>query len=1553
MGIATEAGIFPGDNFLIYALLPRDTFLIEYSNSGKTDAELVSTIPNYKNTSRTMLVFTAECFKDSDYWSVVTGVRIKIGYDYESLKDNGGDLTIEQAVYSVDGAFYDKGFPDNGGDLTNAALFADIDGDGVREEGNKFLYSESTDTVVASTTAEMSFSQKVATSDSNGFVSGDETEPTVLPSGGYQYRLRFGSMPDTMTRDMVMYANLEQYNGEEIESDEAKFNGALVSIDTTQPEKKGIAPRILYSTNEGIDFNAHPVSDTSVWSEEAPDDLASVKAVAIDLTRKTDGSEAELPSGETLSILLNMKAPEADSINDISAHAYGNAYLYSTVETINGNSSSQLIHHDFTQVALNAARITLSKEIVGTADDTEYPFIVANGQGTPVNRPGEISSSIENGKAYVTIEGKSGTTSFIVPAGEYILTEDLESLSEIPENVSITIDGEPVILPPGGTLNSDASAQSGESEEETVRQSATTGAFAVERGKEYDVSFVNDYGDTEIVLAKANAASGERLAGAVFNVSGTPTGEIEAISLKAETGEDGATEPFELPQGEYAVVETISPQAPILDDIPSPYADTGKEFAIAVSGDGSVRAAAGVGAGSETAPGNVSVSQALPGEQATITVGNYANRLTIEKTLNGGDAPGTVADGVVFSLTPASSESASSGKTAIVANGIARFDSLSDGEYTLSEQKGIDGYGDADPVGVSVKNGVVSIGSLAGAAREGVYETSIAIDNVGKASIDVSITPNTELIEGEIRAGDEILYDISLTNTGKAPVSITEIDVPLIGAVSLSYPTSDGELAPGETAVANGVAYPLTQDDIDRGDVRAHISAVGNSKVDGTPVADDDEAITVLRSAASLSLSKKAFPSSIGADAHEGDEISYAFVLANDGFSTVEYVSIEELFERASEPVIDWSASSDPLTGVGTLSPGETVPATSSVAVLQTDLDGAVGRITNTALAHGRTPNGEDVSSPMASADTSIVSEARLSLVKMAPATVSGAQAASGSVIEYSFSVRNDGNKTLSAIKIEDELEGVSEISWENGAAPDSLSPGETASAKATYSLTQDDVDAGRVVNTAVVSASAPDGKTVKDTAFAETKIDAEAAIELVKEAVPNALDAPRPGDAITYRFTVKNTGSKSIDGVSLEDALLGGDVSYALDKTSIAPGESASASIEYVVAQEDIDAGSITNTARASGTPSGGGAVEDEAEVVTVLGARPSIVAAKHGTLSVEEGEAPSAGDEILYAVCVANTGNVSVESVSVEDAMLGGVLPLDGACVVKGGAGDASGIAESLAEAEADGNGASLEEIGVILGMDAVPYEGDPLLPGDALVICGLRCELGQVDIDNGHVLNVAHAEGVPANGADGDGDGAPDAVSAEASHDLAIARETLLAIEKTASVDSIDEAAPGTEISYSIEVKNIGNTTIEGIEIEDALPGAVLEAPDVEELAPGEILSASASYALRAEDIANGEVANVARVYGTSIEAPDGGDIERQEAEAEASATVSLRMRADELPSTIQEAISQLSQTGSFAGAVLAVIALSGASVAASIAVARRCRTVQADGRASRKG
>ena len=230
----------------------------------------------------------------------------------------------------------------------------------------------------------------------------------------------------------------------------------------------------------------------------------------------------------------------------------------------------------------------------------------------------------------------------------------------------------------------------------------------------------------------------------------------------------------------------------------------------------------------------------------------------------------------------------------------------------------------------------------------------------------------------------------------------------------------------------------------------------------------------------------------------------------------------------------------------------------------------------------GGTLVGNTLTIPSAAAGTTITCSitntkqpVSLGLEKTAsPATYTAA----GQTIDYSYVLTNTGSVTLfSPYQVTDDKTTVT-----CPTTPASLAPNASVTCTATYTITQADLDAGSVTNTATAEAldvnartitSAPDQATVTATRTASLTLDKQAG-------TPSGNTA---GSTIAYSFVVTNTGNTTLTNVAVSDAKVG---SVTCPGTTLAPGATMTCTATYSITQADVNAGTVDNTATVTGTP-------------------------------------------------------------------------------------------------------------------------------------------------------------------------------------------------------------------------------------------------------------------------------------------------------------------------------------------------------------------------------
>ncbi len=623
-----------------------------------------------------------------------------------------------------------------------------------------------------------------------------------------------------------------------------------------------------------------------------------------------------------------------------------------------------------------------------------------------------------------------------------------------------------------------------------------------------------------------------------------------------------------------------------------------------------------------------------------------------------------------------------------------------------------------------------------------------------------SITDNAPTGRG---VGDVINYTFTVTNTGNVSLSGVALTDAKLSLTNVAI--SPSTLAPGATGTATGT-YTITQADVNAGGIEntatvtgtpssgpvstvtdvsdagtnnnavaiANPDATESPKLNGTTDADptNDPTVLLIAPAPLIKLIKSIATITDNAPTGRGvgDVINYTFTVTNTGNVTLTGVALSDAKLSLSNIAVS----------PATLLPGATGTATATYTITQADVN--AGGIENTATVTGTPPNlpngnpaipvtdisdagtnnnavtiaNPDVTeSPKLNGTTdadptndptvlSLTPAPSIKLIKSIASITDNAPTGRGvgDVINYTFTVTNTGNVTLTGVALTD-----AKLSLSNAAvSPATLLPGATGTATATYTITQADVNAGGIENTAIVTGTPPNlpngnpATPVTDISDAGTNNNAVAianpdATESPKlngttDADPTndptvLLIAPAPqvrlvkiaalggtgavGDVITYTFTVTNTGNVTLTNLSIDDVKLSLN-NLAVSPSTLAPNATGTATATYTVTQADLNAGEVKNTATVTGTPPSGPDVTDVSDsgdemvdtpadpdsdptndpTVVPLTQSPKIGIAKEVSSFVNN---LNYTYDITFSLKVKNAGNVPLSNVQVFDTL------------------------------------------------------------------------------------------------------------------------------------------------------------------------------------------------------------------------------------------------------------------------------------------------------------
>ncbi|WP_299106785.1 gliding motility-associated C-terminal domain-containing protein [uncultured Tenacibaculum sp.] len=307
-----------------------------------------------------------------------------------------------------------------------------------------------------------------------------------------------------------------------------------------------------------------------------------------------------------------------------------------------------------------------------------------------------------------------------------------------------------------------------------------------------------------------------------------------------------------------------------------------------------------------------------------------------------------------------------------------------------------------------------------------------------------------------------------------------------------------------------------------------------------------------------------------------------------------------------------------------------------------------------------------------------------------------------GTVIDYEIVVTNSGNEIISNVEVTDPGATIT-----SGSPITSLAPGTSTTIVASYTLTQDDIDRGSYINTATAVGDSPDGIddviVVSDTGTDEngnlitdpltidgpdtgsdptddpTVLDISGgqitAMTLVKSVTSNGPYSG--GSIITYELLVTNIGTLTLSNIEVTDP--GATIISGNPIASLAPGESMSIQANYTVTIDNINRGSYTNSAIATGdSPSGIGDVivisdtgtDENGDVITdpltvdgpdagsdptddptVLNFSEGPVSSLTMIKSVISSGPYSVGTTINYELIVTNNGETTIANIEITD--------------------------------------------------------------------------------------------------------------------------------------------------------------------------------------------------------------------------------------------------------------------------------------------------------------
>jgi uncharacterized repeat protein (TIGR01451 family) len=315
-----------------------------------------------------------------------------------------------------------------------------------------------------------------------------------------------------------------------------------------------------------------------------------------------------------------------------------------------------------------------------------------------------------------------------------------------------------------------------------------------------------------------------------------------------------------------------------------------------------------------------------------------------------------------------------------------------------------------------------------------------------------------------------------------------------------------------------------------------------------------------------------------------------------------------------------------------------------------------------------------------------------------------------GDTINYTITVENTGNVTLDGVTVVDTLTDLNGTVLTLATGPifdvaDAVSVegvllvDEIATYLATYIITQKDINAGGVSNTVLASGDSPNDTVITDASDdpndddnidpdndgdlddpTDTVIEEDPRIIAKKRAsiIDNGNGVLGVDDIITYTITVQNTGNVTLNNVVITDtftdidgnilALTTGPTFDSADLGSLEgillAGETATYLATYLITQDDVNVGGVSNSVVASGDDldsntvsdtsddgddTDGNNEDDSTDTLTDTDFDLSVIKEVDITQ-------PLIGDNVTFTITVSNEGIVTAVGVTVEDIIPSG---------------------------------------------------------------------------------------------------------------------------------------------------------------------------------------------------------------------------------------------------------------------------------------------------------
>lgn len=509
-GQSGEVSYLPQKSGTFYDLLPLGSTLdpasviVQNENGQKLSSSsyTVKTVDNFNGSGRTLVrvdikeeASKYKLFLDTVHsWNAISDYGVNV---YNPVAYKTGNDTIKDGTADNGGRFAKDGSTPEHQIIENLTNVDPDEPDDWQSGVTKFIYAEEIYDINNLTAATSGLVKKVKAEKDKQY----SYETSTNINRPYSYEIRMANSGSTKSKNIVLFDSLENYVTDNGSSSD--WHGTLNSIDVNQLKSKGVDPVVYISKIENLSIDDHhDLSDASVW-EKVTDatDLSTAKAIAIDASKKKDGSSFILNETESLTAYLYMTAPSSTNVEGRVPMAYNNIYMNATIFGGKDKEETHLVHQDYTQIGLKIAGSFNVKKVSENDNsqaikNIQYRLSGVSAYGTAYD---EIVTTDRNGFAiFKDIE-----------LGSYTLQEHKSTpdwlLDATTRNVVVTKTGEvlvdgikyaenPLLLTDKPRVHTDISLSKVELGNKTTKVP----------GMVFKLSGTSDYGNNVVVFATSN-----------------------------------------------------------------------------------------------------------------------------------------------------------------------------------------------------------------------------------------------------------------------------------------------------------------------------------------------------------------------------------------------------------------------------------------------------------------------------------------------------------------------------------------------------------------------------------------------------------------------------------------------------------------------------------------------------------------------------------------------------------------------------------------------------------------------------------------------------------------------------------------------------------------------------------------------------------------------------------------------------------------------------------------------------------------------------------------